>query len=208
MPSKILETFLAFASEPIQSAVQPHNQPRLRLDLRLKVLSPAQVLQYFIFLSLINYAWNDVYRSSIWTRFFADLKKGEANFTFKSDPFEAAIAIYIPNMFATAVNGKLVEVLWFHPKHALEGIGLHPTKVGAIFIDLTFAGAVVKMNAPATWPNHTEVECQLWRGKIVSQIGAIAWVKLTAGSAVFDAMPCSHNVLVKERASNERAGAS
>jgi hypothetical protein len=119
--------------------------------------------------------------------------KNKTNFSLKPNAFQTAIAIGIFNMFAAAVDGKLIKICWFNAKHALEGIGLHSTKVRAIVVDATFAGAVVKVNAPTVWPYHAEVECKLWRREIVRKVGAIAWVELTAGSAVFDAMPCGHD---------------
>jgi hypothetical protein len=123
----------------------------------------------------------------------------KAQFAFKPNAFETAIAIHIFNMFATAINGKLIEVFWLNAKHTLKGIGLYSTKIGAIFIDLAFAGALVKVNAPAVWPHHTQVEGKLWRGEIVRKVGAIARVELATSSAVFDAMPRGHDVSYTER---------
>ena len=84
--------------------------------------------------------------------------ESKTNFAVKAKHFEAAIAVDSFDLLAAAVNGKVVDLVGFDAVHILENVGLHAAKAGPIVINLALPRIVVKVDAPAIFPHHAEVQ--------------------------------------------------
>jgi hypothetical protein len=93
-----------------------------------------------------------------------------------------------------AGNGKVVEFFRFDAVQIMKNIGLDTAKPGAIGIDATFTGVMVKMNAPTTFSNQAQVQAKFFRSEVIIQVRTVYGIEVAASSTLFNTTPCGHRI--------------
>ena len=74
----------------------------------------------------------------------------------------------------------------------MKGLGGHAAEGRTLFVNATFAGLFIEVNAPAVFAHHGEIGDNFLIVEVVAQIRTIDGVKVAASTTVFNALPGCH----------------